>query len=159
MTPKDSESEAAAAPSVRVDFYVLADTHASARLQFACRLAEKAHHLEQQVHLHTASAAEAEQLDNLLWTFRQGSFVPHEILAGGSAVQSPVTVGHGAAAPPRADLLINLAADIPDFAAACSRVVEIVDGSENIRQQGREHFRRYRERGWNPASHTIGDPA
>lgn len=67
----------------RVDFYVLAGPKPAARLRFACRLAEKAYRLDHRVHLQTGSAAEAEQLDELLWTFRQGSFVPHELAPPG----------------------------------------------------------------------------
>ncbi|MEZ5578324.1 MAG: DNA polymerase III subunit chi [Candidatus Competibacteraceae bacterium] len=44
----------------------------------ACRLADKAYGLGHTVYLFTASEARAAALDDLLWTFRQDSFVPHE---------------------------------------------------------------------------------
>ena len=77
----------------RVDFYILAAADSAARLRFACRLAEKAYHLKHRVHLHTASAAAAADVDDLLWTFRQGSFVPHEVVRPGQASQSPYSLG------------------------------------------------------------------
>ena len=140
----------------RVDFYVLAAADGDARLRFACRLAEKVYALGQRVHLHAASAAESAELDELLWTFRQGSFLPHEMLRADLPPQSPVTVGHGDVATHRTEVLINLAAEVPDFVEAFPRVAEIVDGNEDDRQLGRERFRRYRGAGWITATHPIG---
>jgi DNA polymerase-3 subunit chi len=140
----------------RVDFYVLAAAEAAARLRFACRLTEKAYLLNQRVHLHTDSPAAAAELDELLWTFRQGSFVPHEVARAGETPQSPVTIGHGPAPPPASDVLINLAGDVPAFADACPRVAEIIAGSEEARREGRERFRLYRQAGREPATHNIG---
>lgn len=140
----------------RVDFYILAAADAAARLRFACRLAEKAYHLKHRVHLHTASAAAAAEVDALLWTFRQGSFVPHEIVRAGQASQSPVTIGHGADHPPGADLLVNLSADLPEFSAQYPRVAEIVEDSEQARELGRERFRRYKQGGRETVTHNIG---
>ncbi len=142
----------------RVDFYVLEEPQPAARLRFACRLAEKAYHLDHRVHLQAGSAAEAADLDDLLWTFRQGSFVPHELAQPGQPPQSPVTIGHGPAPPPQADLLINLTGTVPDFADAFERVAEIVDGSDDGRRLGRERYRSYQERGRAPVTHNIGHP-
>jgi DNA polymerase-3 subunit chi len=140
----------------RVDFYLLAEPQPTARLRFACRLAEKAWHLDNRVHLRAGSAAEAAMLDELLWTFRQGSFVPHELVAEGAPAESPVTIGHGPAPPPPGDLLINLTASVPEFEGGFARVAEIVDGSEEGRRLARERYRDYRERGREAATHNIG---
>lgn len=140
----------------RVDFYLLAEPQAAARLRFACRLAEKAWHLDNRVHLLAGSAAEAASLDELLWTFRQGSFVPHELVAAGGAASAPVTIGHGTAPPPPGDLLINLAASVPAFEDGFARVAEIVDGSDEGRRLGRERYREYRQRGREAVTHDIG---
>ena len=64
----------------RVDFYVLNQSGEQARRQFACKLAEKAYRLKNTVHIVAGSRADAERLDELLWTFRDGSFVPHHIV-------------------------------------------------------------------------------
>ena len=140
----------------RVDFYVLAAADAGARLRYACRLAEKAWRLQHRVHLHAASAGQAAQLDELLWTFRQGSFVPHEVVAAGASASSPVTIAHGPASPPAADLLVNLADELPEFVAACPRVAEVIDETGTGRQLGRERFRRYRQAGRAIETHDIG---
>ena len=61
----------------RVDFYILSGAGAELRERFACRLAEKAYGSGYTVLLLAEAAEQAERLDGLLWTFRQGSFVPH----------------------------------------------------------------------------------
>ena len=68
----------------KVDFYVLGTSGDRARQHFACRLAEKAYRLDNTIHIRTIDQRAAEQLDELLWTFRDGSFVPHELSVGGS---------------------------------------------------------------------------
>jgi len=141
----------------RVDFYILAAGDAAARLRFACRLAEKAYRLKNRVHLHTGSSVAAAEMDDLLWTFRQGSFVPHEMAKPGRASQSPVTIGYGGDQPPDADLLVNLSAEVPGFAAGYRRVAEIVEGAGDGLELGRERFRRYKESGRELVTHNIGD--
>jgi DNA polymerase-3 subunit chi len=141
-----------------VDFYVLDATDPAARLRFACRLAEKAWHLSHRVHLRAGSGAEAEALDELLWTFRQGSFIPHELLGSAGGQGSPVTVGTREQRPPATELLINLAADPPEAGQAVERIAEIVDASASGRAQGRERFRFYRQLGITPTTHEMGTP-
>jgi len=140
----------------RVDFYVLAADDPATRLRFTCRLAEKAWLLHQRVHVHATTAAVASDIDTLLWTFRQGSFVPHEVIGPGAAGNSPITIGHGSNAPPGADLLINLADEVPEFFERFPRIAEVIDASDAVRRNGREHFRLYRERGCRPETHSIG---
>jgi len=144
-----------AAPG-RVDFYVLETADAEARLHFACRLAEKVYRLGQRVHLHAGSQVEAARLDELLWTFRQGSFVPHELAVAGSPPGSPVTIGHGEGEPPPADLVVNLGAGEAPPHAGRTRVAEIIDASPAVRERGRERFRSYRQQGREISTHTIG---
>jgi DNA polymerase-3 subunit chi len=139
----------------RVDFYILAAAEEAATMRFACRLTEKAYHLQHRVHLHTESAGAAAALDEMLWTFRQGSFVPHEITLTGSMGASPVTIGYGAATPPAGDLLINLSQHLPEFADQFTRIAEIVDGAETSRQLGRARFREYRQQGRELSTHNI----
>jgi len=141
---------------VRVSFYVLESAGPAERLGFACRLVEKVYRLTKRVHAHAASASEAAELDTLLWTFRQGSFVPHEIWEPGREPEAPVTVGSGGEPPPAADLLVNLGADVPAFYADFGHVAEIIDGSPDSKSRGRERFRFYRAHGLDPETHHVG---
>jgi DNA polymerase-3 subunit chi len=140
----------------RVDFYVLEEADADSRLRLACRLAEKAFSPDQRVFVLAASANEARQLDELLWTFRDRSFVPHALVDAPDAHLMPVLIGTDAAAVASADVLINLGPGVPPGYERFGRIVEPLDGDRERRQQGRERFRYYRERGDSLQSHDVG---
>ena len=122
---------------LRVDFYILDSEAPNGRLQLACKLAEKAYLAEQSVLIWHTDPQELRSLDELLWVFRDGSFVPHEMIGGAGALaaptESPVTLSAGVAPPGPVDVLINLAPDLPPCLAQSRRVIEIIDGEEKIR--------------------------
>jgi DNA polymerase-3 subunit chi len=141
---------------LRVDFYIIDDAGGNARLGLACKLAEKAYLSGQGVLIWHTDAAELRALDDMLWTFRDGSFVPHEVLATDcEAGEVPVLLSAGPIPAGSLDVLINLAADVPGFVAQSKRVVEIIDGDDGRRQAGRARFKAYRERGAQLASHNL----
>ena len=143
--------------ATRVSFYVLSGAEPATRLGYACRLAEKAYKLQNRIHAHAGDRAMATKLDELLWTFRQGSFVPHELLT--PVRQAPITIGSADAEapiePPAADLLINLADDVPAFFNRSPRIAEIIDGSPASREAGRLRHRFYRDQGLEPETHEV----
>ena len=140
----------------RIDFYLLRQSGPESRLAFACRLAEKAYRLDHTVHIHTASDDDARRLDDLLWTFRDGSFVPHEVLASTEpAAQAPVRIASGSAAVDGCDLLINLCDEIPQCAEAFPRVAELVSSDEACKQESRKRFASYREQGHTLETHNV----
>jgi DNA polymerase-3 subunit chi len=140
---------------IRVDFYVLATADPAARLRFACRLTEKAYTLDKRTYAHVDGPARARELDELLWTFRAGSFIPHQVEPGDPGADTPVTIGHAPETDATADLLINLADSIPSFFDRFGRIAEIIDASEEGRQAGRARFAFYRDNGYEPNTHKI----
>ncbi len=138
----------------RVDFYVLQQAGEDARMHFACRLAEKAYRLEHTVHLVTDDERAARTLDELLWSFRDGSFVPHDRL-GTSAPEAPVTISSAPDLPESADLLINLAAELPPAPDAFPRIAELVTSDEDARLRGRHRFSEYRNQGHEIETHKL----
>jgi DNA polymerase III subunit chi len=139
---------------LRVDFYIT--PAGNARLSLACKLAEKAYLAAHNVLIWHTDAAELQALDEMLWTFRDGGFVPHEVLASGAeGPDTPVLLRCGPLPAGELDVIINLAADVPEFLPRAKRVVEIVDGDEGRRQAGRARYRAYLERGVQPASHNL----
>ncbi|RJQ48063.1 MAG: DNA polymerase III subunit chi [Gammaproteobacteria bacterium] len=135
----------------RVDFYILSEPD---KLGFVCRLVEKTFHLGHRIYVHAESEEQAAQLDGLMWTFKQGSFVPHALCDADSDVEFPILIGHKEPSAPRA-VLINLRAELPEFFARFERVAEIVAPDEASKRSGRERFRLYRERGCALETHTI----
>jgi DNA polymerase III subunit chi len=151
--------ERAAAPAAvppGVSFYVLDEPSASARLRVACRLTEKAFRAGLNVLIWHTDAAELAMLDELLWTFGDDrTFIPHERVTPEAACEAPVLLTTGAAPAAGIDVLINLAAEVPQLAARAARIVEIIDGDAARREAGRSRFKAYRERGWQPVSHSV----
>lgn len=142
--------------SLRIDFYVLQQETPEACLRFACRLAEKAVKHHHRVYALTADEASAHTLDELLWTFRAESFVPHAIGTPDSAEEVPVTIGYDAlSAPANGEMLINLTPEVPACFEGFRRVAEIIDASEAGRHAGRNRFRFYRDNGFDPQTHRI----
>ncbi len=95
----------------RVDFYVIPSADPSARLQVACRLAEKAWRQGMQVYLHCADEAQRSELDGRLWSFRGEAFIPHSLAE--EDAEAPVALGLGEAPGNHRDLLINLTLEAP----------------------------------------------
>jgi DNA polymerase-3 subunit chi len=140
----------------RVDFYVLKRPGREARLVFACRLAEKAWRLDNTVHIATADEATARELDELLWTFRDGSFVPHErVAADTDQPESPVTIAAGPTRLEGRDLLINLDDSVPPGIEAFPRIAELVTSDAETRALGRERFATYRNLGHELETHDV----
>jgi len=139
----------------RIDFYILAEAGQSSRLQFACRLTDKAYGQQHRVYAHTTSDDEARELDELLWTFRQGSFIPHQLVSERADNRTPVRIGTPACADDAGQLLINLGPEAPAFAGNFARVAEIIDATDASKDAGRERFRQYRAMGFNPVTHKI----
>jgi DNA polymerase-3 subunit chi len=139
----------------RIDFYVLPDQRDNGRALLACRLADKAYNLGHTVYLLVASEAQAAALDDLLWTFRQDSFIPHERYPLAGEESSPVLVGAVLPAEFDAQVLINFTDRLPEGFERFERVVELVDSHPEVLAKSRERFRQYRERGLTPETHKL----
>ncbi len=142
----------------RVDFYVM-NSGGEAGERFACRLAEKVYRLGHRVLVHPRDSGHARRLDDLLWTWRDGSFLPHLAWADGpepaDVEATPIIVGDGGDVPVDADVLINLADDVPPAFSRFERVAEIVDADPEARARSRARFAFYRDRGYPLDTHRI----
>ena len=142
----------------RVDFYILDHTTSEARLTLACRLADKAVRRDHEVLINAATEADGARLDELLWTFSQGSFLPHRRLSDSNRQDEgePVLIGCGEEPEDgRWDLLINLAPEVPEFFGRFQRVAELVGAEPENKAAGRERFRYYRDRGYELQTHHV----
>jgi DNA polymerase-3 subunit chi len=111
--------------------------------------------MQHRIHAHMGSSGQARELDELLWTFRQGSFLPHSLSTSATDAQAPITIGYDEPTDVSGDLLINLADAIPPFFDRFTRVAEIIDGTQESRRLGRERFSFYRDNGYEPNTHEI----
>jgi DNA polymerase-3 subunit chi len=138
--------------ATKVDFYLLTATEPRARLTAVCRLAEKAFDQGLKVAVRTSSPGETAEVDDILWTFADRSFVPHGVWPAepefGAA--TPVLIGHSTLPQSHRDVLINLAADAPADFSSYARVCEVVGGDADARQRARLRWRTYRDAGCTP---------
>jgi DNA polymerase-3 subunit chi len=148
----------------RVDFYVSGDSGADVRLRLACRVAEKAYLAKQKIVVLLDDAEALRRFDELLWTFGDGSFVPHETLVApqarggqqaGTPCEAPVVLTTGALPEGHADVLLNLAGAVPPFFGNFARVAEFLDARPEVRAAGRERFKAYRARSIEPQTHNL----
>ncbi len=136
----------------RADFYVLKGKTTPARL--SCTIAGKAVSQGNTVYILTESRDEAGEMDDLLWTWQDISFLPH-CLTGNGTDNVPVIIGWKDSSPEFLDVLINLTRDCPDCAPSFSRTVEIISDDPAQREIGRERFRQYRKLGFELFTHDI----
>lgn len=135
----------------RIEFYVLAAAGESARFDTACRLVDKARARGLNVWLRTGSDAQSGAIDRQLWTWRHGSFIAHRIHSPGRRLW-PVLIGTGMPPATHRAVLLNLADSVPDELEGCERVIEIVDGRDEILSASRARYKVYRDRGYAPST-------
>lgn len=136
----------------RIDFYILPSDDPAARLDFACKLSEKAWRLGNCIHLHCRDEAQREALNARLWSFKGETFLPHDLQEADAG--SPITLGL-ADGEATGDLLINLAMNVPAFFTRFARVAEVVVEEPESRQAARENFRFYRQGGYPLQDHKL----
>ncbi|MCS6787456.1 MAG: DNA polymerase III subunit chi [Thiobacillaceae bacterium] len=134
-----------------MDFYF----NAASRPQVALKLAAKAFQAGQHALLYTTDEAQAAELDRLLWTAQQLSFVPHVRCGHPLAAETPVLIGAQADELASPDVLINLTDAAPPFYRRFARLIEIVGSEEQDRQQARARYRRYQAEGCELHTHDL----
>ncbi len=149
----------------QIDFYILPDSSLEAQLHFACRLTEKAQRLGRKVYIATGDRQHSEQLDELLWTFRPESFIPHACQESGDDSETTegkannmdvsVLIGHNNNGGNHHDLLINLSRKVPDCFSRFERLSEIVIQEHSVLSKTRENYKFYRDRGYPIRSHDL----
>lgn len=139
---------------IRVDFYLLAQTHAQAPWLLACRLLEKAYHKGHQVYVLCEHQSDAELLDELLWTFKKESFVPH-CLQDEAQVTSPIQIAYDPKPQGFHDILLNMSNSVPPFFKQFQRIIELVKPVESEKKQSRIHYKAYQSQGCELHSHRL----
>ena len=140
----------------QIDFYILPQVERDARHAFACRLIEKAFGLGHRIYIHVDNEADARQIDDVLWSYRPTSFMPHALLAQrGDAAAPAVEIGFGNDAADHNDVLINLASNVPGFFAGFARVSEIVVQEPAILAATRLSWKFYTDRGYTIQRHDM----
>lgn len=142
----------------RVDFYILKQANLDAHNYFACRLIEKGYRHSERIYVHMPDQIAAYQMDELLWTYQNDSFIPHHQCSESSKALSPVHIGY-LSMPTDQELdhsmLINLTDTIPEFFHQFERIAHIVQPTEQALMLAREHYRQYRQHGCTLNYHDL----
>ena len=161
----------------RVDFYLLEHAPAGGRDLATCKLAHKAFRLGHRIYILTPDSDHAAKLDQLLWTFSPGTFVPHGLNSDETADPLAVVIGSEEPPPEFDDVLMHrqqggqwqlerlagthpvaaleAVGKVPDCFSRFQRVAEIVDNDAEQKQHARTRFRFYRERGYPLQTHNM----
>jgi DNA polymerase III subunit chi len=156
-----------------VSFYILASESLQERYLFACRLIEKAYRSGHFCYVLTDNAEQSQKMDDLLWTFRAGSFIPHQLYTGelpdiarddvhaasspgaSAAIEKVILIGSLDAPEHWQKTIINLSSTCPHASDQTERILEILDNSEATKVSGRQRYRHYQQSGINVTIHKI----
>ena len=124
----------------KVDFYVyeLSDYQFYQRL--VCNLVEEAYNQENNILLLCENEESCENLDELLWTFKDVSFIPHEKKLNNKILTQHINLTK----KKQSLILMNLTYSFPDFLETHDRVIEMSGYDEDSRQKARLNFKRYK---------------
>jgi DNA polymerase-3 subunit chi len=120
------------------------------KLGYACRLLRKAVANGAKVVV-TGDPGLLRELDTALWTFSPLDFVPHCYGAASApavADASPVVLADSARMAPHQQVLVNLGATVPEGFERYERLIEVVTPEEADRQQARQRWKHYADRGY-----------
>ena len=137
----------------RVGFYVVQAADQSQRLQVAARLADKAFQQGHRIFINAVDETQARSLDELLWSFRPASFLPHGL--HGQEHADSIAIGWGQEPENHNDLLINLQLNIPRFFSRFARVAEVVTQDPASLEALRASWKFYQERGYQLEKHDL----
>lgn len=140
---------------IRVDFYLLSNSQPDAVGLVACRLLEKAYQRGHRVFVFCDSKENAERLDELLWTYKEDSFIPHNLQGEGPEPPPPVQIGYGTEPRGFNDILLNMSPTIPDYFTRFRRIMEIVAADDSAKEISRNHYREYRSKQCDLHTHNI----
>ncbi len=149
----------------KVNFYTLKQSAPNvdilaAHLQFTCRLVEKAYGLNLKIVIHAESQAQARELDALLWSFRPDCFLPHQLAnsqeqSNSCQSKAPIIISYGSTNTAFNGLLINLSDAVPSSYKQFERISEIVLPLDEQKQISRQHYKLYRDQGFEISTHEV----
>ena len=136
-----------------VGFYVMQTSDPGQRLRVAARLADKAFQRGHRIFINATDEAQAIEINELLWSFRPASFLPHGL--HGQEHSETIAIGWGQEPNNHNDLLINLQLEIPSFFSRFARVAEVVTQEPDSLAALRKSWTFYKERGYQLEKHDL----
>lgn len=135
----------------QIDFYF----NVADKFKLAASLSQKAQTQAARMFLYTPDEAATKQVEGLLWSFQQTSFVPHCRSHHALASETSTIVDHESEVLVHDDILLNLRTDCPAFFSRFHRLIEVVGNEESDKVAGRERYRFYLDRGYELRRHDM----
>jgi DNA polymerase-3 subunit chi len=147
----------------KVDFYVLQSSEQSP-LTFACQLVYKAWSQGHSICVAVSTATELDKLDELMWRYPEGRFLPHALAAQTIDQKGiePIILGtmdQVADLEPARSALVNLTPQAVTRPERYQRLLEVVPFADSDRTASRQKFKTYRNLGLESDSHEMKSPA
>lgn len=148
---------------MKISFY-LVEKSSQTQTDVVCRLCQQIYN-KHPIWIYCRDAAQAQQLDDQLWTFAPISFVPHLLIDDTKSVtdvahqrsNTPILISCDP--PPRdREVCINLtgqALDLTEIQHSALHLIEIVGHNEQEKILSRQVFKAYRASDIEPAVHKI----
>ncbi len=140
----------------RIDFYVPKPGVAGDRFRLCCRLVERILTTRMRILVHCPDADQARHLDQLLWTFKEDSFLPHGLVGETDPGLTPVLISADGQPETEDQVLINLGAEVPNFFSRFERLCEPLDQDPAVIQAGRRRWAYYRDCGYPLQHNEVG---
>ena len=130
-----------------IGFYHLLSTPLERALP---KLLERAWMQGHRILVRAGSAERVEHLDALLWTYEEGSFLPHGSVRDGNAAAQPIWLTHDSDNPNRASMLVLVDSVEAEDLASFARCADLFDGNDaDAVDAARGRWRRARQAGHN----------
>lgn len=139
----------------RADFYLIAkDRFRAEPLRLVGELARKAYEADLWTLVLARDAAQAEQLDALLWDMGDDAYIPHQVAGTDEEDDlTPVLIVPPEVDAPMRPLVINLR-DAP-VEGAVERILEVVPADPSAREPLRERWKHYKAHGFELNKHDM----
>ncbi len=130
----------------RIHFFELSG-HQRIEHPMVAELIEKRYLDKQSISVLCDNEAEALIVDEYLWTFKNTSFIPHNLLSQSLSPPPPVVIITPNEKPPRKTLLINLSHSFPLNPHQYQEIIELITEDEEEKKRLRGFYRQYQQLG------------
>ena len=143
----------------QVDFYLISNRVNDAKYKLASRLANKLQRIEQSCLIVTDDSAATTELDRVMWSFSDSSFLAHDLTSESTPLSSVQIGEHNSITQlvleRQHDVLINLSSDIPIFNHNFSRIADLVESDDDAKASARKRYKSYQAEGFELKMHNI----
>ena len=131
----------------RADFYLIQkERFREDPLLLVCELAKRGYAANLPMLILARDSAQAEALDDLLWSFDPDEYLPHQIVGDDEDELCPILIATPDMDVPARPLLVNLRDEVP--AGSFDRVLEVVPADPSARGPLRERWKHYQAQGF-----------